>query len=151
MQLLAEVERHRREGLAPRTRRTRTTGRSTSSLGVSEVAFATVKSRRPSQPAFAASVPPVAWRSGHSMFDWPEATHTSPDHTSSRVIVFDVPAIVIVNGPPAGRAGRSTLHLPSAPAVARAGGPPARATVTPSPGAAQPHTRAGTSRWRTMC
>ena len=81
------------------------------------MAFATVNSRRPSQPAAAASGPPVACASGHSMLDWPEATHTSPNHTSSSVIVLR-PAIVRVNGPPAGCGGRSTLHRPSAAAVA---------------------------------
>jgi hypothetical protein len=84
---------------------------STSSSGYSAAFFFTIISRIRGFPAFGKSCAAVsAWRMANSMFDCPEATHTSPTSTSSSVTVRTaaspspsggVPFTVSSNGPPA--------------------------------------------------
>ena len=50
------------------------------------------------------------------MFDWPDASHTSPTRTSFTVIAL-FPLIFSSNGPPAASGSSFTSHLPSCPAV----------------------------------
>src|SRR5262245_22917038 len=87
--------------------------------------------------------------SDHSMFDWPEPSHTSPIRTSSSSRVL-LPLIVIV-WPLALAAnfGRATFQLPFSSALAVALLPP-NDTVTDSSLSAQPQTVTGLSRWTTM-
>src|SRR4028118_1671173 len=82
------------------------------------------------------------------MFDWPEASHTSPTRILVRVTVF-LPLITRSAGTRlAGSAGRSTRHLPAASAVVAAV-LPEKETETFSPASAVPQTGIGLSRWRT--
>src|SRR5262245_23114442 len=81
----------------------------------------------------------------HSMFDWPDASHTSPTSTS-RKSRRSAPAWTLsVNGPPAGFGDRVTFHAPSGETVARPLLPASR-TVTASLGFAHPQTTMGLSR-----
>ena len=95
-----------------------------------------------------AAAPSAASR-GHSMFDWPAATQTSPTQTSSRRIVLDA-LTVRAKGPPAEDAGRWRLHRPRSSATALRLSP-RKLAVTVSPGAAWPQRWNGTSRCTTMC
>ncbi len=88
-------------------------------------------------------------RTLHSILDCPEQSQTSPISTSLISILFE-PRAVSVCGPPAGIDSRATFQRPSALAVAVAVDPPDRATVTFSPGLAQPQMGMGFSRCRTM-
>ena len=83
------------------------------------------------------------------MFDWPEASQTSPTSTSLTVSVF-LPLTVSVCGAPAGASLSSrTSHLPSSPALVDCERP-AIVTVTSSPGSAQPQIGMTASDWATM-
>ncbi len=83
------------------------------------------------------------------MFDWPDASHTSPTRTSLTVSVVP-PFTVSVCGSPAASSGSSfNVHWPSASAFV-AFDFPAMETVTSSPGAAQPHTATAASLCKTM-
>src|SRR4051794_11911707 len=82
------------------------------------------------------------------MFDWPDATHTSPTATFFTVRLF-LPVTVMSPAGPAVRPSSFTFHLPSAAAVAFTSRAPSF-TVTASCGAAQPQTFAGVSGMRTM-
>ncbi len=85
----------------------------------------------------------------NSMFDWPEATQTSPMSTSWKVSVF-FPATVKVWGAVfCGTGGRSTRQAPSAPAMAEPLAPPS-VTVTFSAGSAHPQTGIFVSSCSTM-
>ncbi len=81
------------------------------------------------------------------MFDWPEASQTSPTSTS-RAIARARPSATSSYGPPAGSASRVARNRPDASAVAFAV-LPASVTVTASPGSLVPHTGSGRSRWST--
>ena len=78
-------------------------------------------------------------RTGHSMFDCPEHSHTSPIRTSFAVCDFDALRAVSVCGPPADIAGSVSDHAPFASAFALAEAP-ANVTLTSSPAAARPNT-----------
>ena len=82
------------------------------------------------------------------MFDWPDASQTSPISTSLMVISL-LALTVIVCGPVAASFSSLSDHLPSAPAFADCFWP-AMLTVTASLGSAQPQTGTAPSRWRTM-
>src|SRR5258706_8868921 len=84
----------------------------------------------------------------NSMFDCPEATHTSPTSTSWNVMAFEA-FTVSVKGPPAEDGGRYKLHLPRSSAVVLAC-VPRNSAATRSPDAAIPHTWMGRSRCTTM-
>src|SRR3954454_24007501 len=73
---------------------------------------------------------------GISILDCPEANQTSPIMTSSIDSAFEAFTSTL-KGPPAARAGRYELHLPSLSEVASALCP-SRVTVTFSSGSAQP-------------
>ena len=76
----------------------------------------------------------------NSMFDWPDAIHTSPTSTSCNVVVF-FPAIITSIGCSDAFIGSSvTHHRPLSSAVALPFDSPA-VTVTCSPASAVPQTR----------
>src|SRR5262245_35763324 len=81
--------------------------------------------------------------SGHSMFDCPEQTQTSPTRMSLTVTVF-FPLIVSSYGPPAGNLDTCNFHVPSAFAaiIGDVDDPlsPLIETLTCSPGSAVPQT-----------
>ena len=79
------------------------------------------------------------------MFDCPDATHTSPAHTSVNASALVAPRIFSAYGPPAGSAGSVTDQRPFASAFVAAFAA-ATVAVTASPGAAVPDTRSGRSR-----
>ncbi len=93
----------------------------------------------------------------HSMFDWPEQTHTSPARTFLRVKVF-LPAMVTVSLSLAWNVPTRTIHQPSSRAVVPsliellASFPETTSivTVTFSPGSAVPQIGQVVPRWRTM-
>ena len=92
---------------------------------------------------------PIAFRTIHSMLDWPEATQTSPTTTSETVSLF-LPATVISNGPGAESFRfRASIHLPAASALAVAE-MPLSDTVTSSPGSALPQIGTFAAFSRTM-
>jgi hypothetical protein len=72
----------------------------------------------------------------HSMFDWPEAIHTSPAITSVSFTSF-LPFTTSSCGPPAAGVASFTSHLPSPPALVVALASPS-VTVTSSSASAQP-------------
>src|SRR2546421_169257 len=75
--------------------------------------------------------------SGHSIFDCPLQTHTSPTSTFFNSILF-FPCTTKVSGPPAFNLPSFNVHLPSlAFAVACS---PRKVTVTSSPSSAHPQT-----------
>ena len=85
----------------------------------------------------------------HCMLDWPAHTHTSPMSTSLNVTVF-FPFTVSVCGPPYSATGfKSTLHIPSAPAVVECTCEP-NVTVIGSLGSALPQTLFPMPCWSTM-
>src|SRR5262249_3064949 len=91
---------------------------------------------------------PEALRSVKAMFDWPEATQTSPIMTSRKRSAF-FPMTLRVQGPLAGLAGSETLQRPRWLATPDAVWPP-NSILTVSPGSALPHTRIGTFRSNSM-
>ena len=78
------------------------------------------------------------------MLDWPEASQTSPTHTSPNRSRFD-PSIVSSKGPPAVNAGSAIFQRPVASATVDADCA-ANATRIDSPAAAVPHSRTGRPR-----
>src|SRR4051812_8390732 len=54
----------------------------------------------------------ICWLLLISIFDWPEHTHTSPIRIFSSTMVFALPLMVIVNGPPAAGVVIFTFHFP---------------------------------------
>ena len=86
---------------------------------------------------------------GHSMFDCPLASHTSPTSTSRSTRGCLPSSMRITCGPPAVCAGNASDQRPSAPVCAVASRP-AKLTCTRAPGAASPQTRTGWSRCTTM-
>src|SRR5882672_203978 len=95
-----------------------------------------------------ASVPPLAFTRGHSIFDCPEQIQTSPTNTLLKVSVL-FPAIVIANGPPALKGPISVCHRPEVSAVVLAL-LDAKVTETCSPGWAVPQIRTLSLCCRTM-
>ena len=119
----------------------------TSSCGVSAVVFGTSMRRRFACVVFGMS----AFESGficisHSMFDWPEASHTSPISTSC---TLTLPAFSTCGSAFAGMGSSFTIHLPPASAFA-VFFCPANSTTTSSPDAALPQTGTALSRCSTM-
>ena len=97
----------------------------------------------------AAMVPPRAWPTDSSMFDWPEQRNTSPTRTSDTVSAAPEPVRTSsVYGPPASSAGSVAVHRPDASARTAARRP-ANATETSSPAPAVPQTETGRPRWMT--
>src|SRR5262245_14124431 len=82
------------------------------------------------------------------MFDWPEASHTSPVTTSLKVIAF-LPRTTTSNGSRRSSGGRSARKRPLGSAVASTVCP-AAVTVIFSPGSAMPHTGTLRPSWSTM-
>jgi hypothetical protein len=76
-------------------------------------------------------------RTVHSMFDWPEHSHTSPTSTSRTLCSRSRVRTDNVKGPPAGIGGSATRQRPSLPAFTCAVAFDS-VTVTPSPGFAWP-------------
>ena len=86
----------------------------------------------------------------HCMFDWPEASQTSPTSRFLRVTIAPSPSVMSIS---AGCAfalsgASSTIHLPSSPASVDFFCP-AKSTVTLVPGLLQPQTGRFMSRWST--
>ena len=99
--------------------------------------------------ACTSSSPLSARRSGNSMFDWPEQSHTSPIAISSDAALAPfAPVTLILNGPPPARAGKLALHRPLASVVVVAF-EPAKVTLSCSPGVALPLRTIGLPRWTT--
>ena len=82
------------------------------------------------------------------MLDCPEQNQTSPTMTS-RKTTDDCADTVRSNGPPAPPAGNSSVHSPSASALAETLAP-RKAPETSMPGDAVPETFTGLSRCKTM-
>src|SRR5262249_36871546 len=117
--------------------------------------FGTVNSRMFGLAAAAATFFPwssfVNWLTRHSMFDWPEQTHTSPTATFLKVILF-LPSTNNTYPVPAGWAGSLTSQFPSLSAFTLAPGPDCLPTPTmnSSPGSALPQNTISAPCWRTM-
>jgi hypothetical protein len=126
----------------------------TASLGKAEVGAGRltrpVCSRRMLGSAAAATSysPPMTRRTGSSMFDWPEHSHTSPISRSVRVWVSAPERTVRLSGAPGSRAGSAADQRPWASAVALAFAPE-RSMATAALGWATPQTRIGWPRCRT--
>ena len=84
------------------------------------------------------------------MFDWPEASQTSPTSTSSMTMALRSPRTVNIAGVAlAWRRSSSTCQRPVSPARMRLDCAPI-VTLTSSPGAAQPHSGTLAARCSTM-
>src|SRR4030095_12052546 len=85
---------------------------------------------------------------GHSMFDWPDATHTSPTRMSATVMRLAPPEMANSYGPPAFIAGNTTRHAPVSSVVALL---MCRFNVTETVvfGVAHPQMGMGVPRWST--
>src|ERR1700692_3042445 len=96
-----------------------------------------------------ASSAPIVPRSGNSMFDCPDESHTAPTRTSFTTISLE-PLTTMLKGPVFVwlRLSR-TRHRPLASAAVSALASPTR-TVTDSPGPDHPHTGTSALRIRTM-
>src|SRR5215210_4924047 len=104
----------------------------------------------------------------HSMFDCPDATHTSPTATSLNMTAFgaffsfgtaflSAPRMVKTPSVPPGNAASLAIHLPSLSALTACPSsrlpstvPTDRWTYTSSPGSAVPQTGSEAFRWNTM-
>src|SRR5882757_127612 len=105
-------------------------------VGVSAFSFFTVNSRSIGSEAEAMTVLEVnVLEIGHSMFDWPLATQTSPPITLVSVIVF-FPLTVSTLGWLLFTGFSRTIHLPSLAVVFAISLP--NCTVIASPSSAQP-------------
>ena len=121
----------------------------TVSAGVAATLCPTVRWRR--SGLLAAAISPAAScaiRTGHSMFDWPEASQTSPTITSRMVTVFFPVTTSSAGSAEAGTAASVTRQRPLASVVVLTCWP-LKETVTCSPASARPQTGRALSRCST--
>ena len=121
----------------------------TVSAGVAATLCTTVRWR--SSGLFAAAISPAAFcarRTGHSMFDWPDASQTSPTTTSRMVTVFFPVTTSSAGSAEAGTAASVTRQRPLASVVVLTCWP-LKETVTCSPASARPQTGRALSRCST--